>query len=285
VADSGAISWDPAAERALKRVPRLVRPLARRKVAERVANSGRQRVGLADVQEAEARFQALRGGRSDQELAGLLPAANRPGASLVVLEACRAQLSGCPNVLLDTGPWQEALEEWLAQADISERLRRRVDGDQVLFHHKLKIALAGCPNGCSRPQIADLALVGAAQPSFDAQACTACGQCAEACPDEAIEIAETARWQAQRCLGCHQCARICPAGAINLSPPRARVLLGGKLGRHPRLAQEVALAAEPASAVALFSRTVEQYLSEAPAGERFAAWWQRKHREDDSWAR
>ncbi|RJX34234.1 MAG: 4Fe-4S dicluster domain-containing protein [Desulfarculus sp.] len=280
VGSSGAISWDPAAERALKRVPSLVRPLVRRKVAERVANSGRRQVSLADFEQAEARFKALRGGRSDQELAGLLPVANRPGAPLLVLEACRAQLSGCPNVILDTGPWQEALEQWLAQADISERLRRRVDGDQVLFHHKLKIALAGCPNGCSRPQIADLALVGAAQPSFDAQACTACGQCAQACPDEAIEIAETALWQPQRCLGCLQCSSVCPAGAVNLSPPRARVLMGGKLGRHPQLAREVALVAQPAQAVELFSRAVEQYLTEAPAEERFAAWWQRNHRED-----
>lgn len=280
MADVRAISWDPAAEQALKRVPRFVRPLARRKVAERVAASGRQRVSLADVLEAEARFRALRGGRSDQELAGLLPAANRPGVSLVVLEACRAQLSGCPNVLLDTVPWQVAIEQWLAQADISERLRRRVSGDQVLFHHKLKIALAGCPNGCSRPQIADLALVGMARPSFDASACTACGQCAEVCPDGAIEMADAALWQPESCLGCHQCSSICPAGAIDLSLPQARVLMGGKLGRHPRLAREVALVGEPAQAVELFSRAVEQYLNEAPAEERFAAWWQKSHGEE-----
>jgi dissimilatory sulfite reductase (desulfoviridin) alpha/beta subunit len=51
------------------------------------------------------------------------------------------------------------------------------------------------------------------------------------------------------------------------------VLVGGKLGRHPRLAREVAVVAEPSQAVDIFRQAVDDYIAHAPPGERFAAWW------------
>ncbi len=269
----GRLAWDQDAEEAIKKVPFFVRGLARKKVEERVSAFGRDKVSLADVQEAEARFKAVCGGRSDQELAQLMPQENKPGAPMVVLESCRAQLAQCPNTLLDTGPWRKAIEEWISAADINERLRQRVAEDRVLFHHKLKIALAGCPNGCSRPQIADLALVGSVRPVFDSEECTACGSCVEVCPDGAIEIQEVAMRDPKRCLGCLSCSEICTENAVSLSTPFARLYLGGKLGRHPRLALAAGQASEPAQAVQVFSKAVERYLNEAPPGVRFAAWW------------
>lgn len=267
------LAWDQDAEEAIKKAPFFVRGLARKKVEERVSAAGRDKVSLADVQEAEARFKAVRGGRSDKELAQLMPQENQPGAPMVVLESCRAQLAQCPNTLLDTGPWQEAIEEWLGADDINERLRERVSEDKVLFHHKLKIALAGCPNGCSRPQIADLALVGSVRPVFDSEECTACGSCAQVCPDNAIRVQEVAMRDPKRCLGCLSCSEICAENAVSLRPPFARLYLGGKLGRHPRLALSAGQANEPAQAVEAFSKAVERYIKEAPPGMRFAAWW------------
>jgi Pyruvate/2-oxoacid:ferredoxin oxidoreductase delta subunit len=268
-----ALWWDDDAARALRRAPAFVRGLARRKVEERMRAAGRGRVRLADVEEARAAFRAVRGGKSREELAALLPAENRPGVEMVVVEACRARLAQCPNTLLDTEPWQRAIAEWAERAELNERLRRRVGGERVLFHHKLKVALAGCPNGCSRPQIADLAVVGAARPEFDAAACTACGACVEACPDQAVALADTAIHQPELCLGCRSCSEACPEEAVSLGRPFARLYLGGKLGRHPRLALPAGRADEPEQAVEVFSRAVERYLAEAPPGQRFAAWW------------
>lgn len=275
------IAWAPEAALALKGVPVLVRPLARRKVEERVRGEGRAQVALADFSAAEARFRAVMGGRSEKELAHLLPAPNRPGASLVVLESCRAKLSGCPNQLLDTDPWRDTLERWLTENQVSERLRAKVEGDQVLFHHKLRLSLAGCPNGCSRPQIADLALVGTVIPAFDPADCTACGACAAACPDGAIAVAEGVSWDPALCLGCRECHGACPTGAVSLGQARARLLMGGKLGRHPHLAREVATVDSPAQAVARMGRAINDYIEHAPQGERFAAWWAANHKEGE----
>ncbi|MBU1156829.1 MAG: 4Fe-4S binding protein [Proteobacteria bacterium] len=281
MAGRGGIAWAPEAAQALKGVPVLVRPLARRKVEERVRSEGRDQVGMADFAAAEARFRAVMGAKSEKELAQLMPAANRPGAELVVLESCRAKLSGCPNALMDTDPWREALEAWLVANQVSERLRAKVEGDQVLFHHKLRLSLAGCPNGCSRPQIADLALVGTVSPVFDPDDCTACGACAAVCPDGAIAVAETVSWDQDQCLGCLGCAQSCPTGAVSLGPVEARVLMGGKLGRHPHLAREVARVGSPEQAGALMGRAIDDYIEHAPQGERFAAWWADKHKEGE----
>ncbi len=196
------------------------------------------------------------------------------GEEMVILEACRGLAGGCPNALLDTAPWLAALERWLEGDQVHRRLRRRLEGRPILYHHKLRIALAGCPNGCSRPQIADLALVGTVRPALEPGDCLGCGECVESCPDRAITLEdELPRFDLQLCLGCRGCQQACPQQCIQLSPPAARVLMGGKLGRHPRLAREVAQVESPPKAVELMAAEVERYLVESPPGTRFSAWW------------
>jgi len=278
----GALPWDPRAEAALGRVPFFVRPLVRRKVEERVAASGGRRVGLEDFQEAEAAFRAVSAGKSQKELKAMLPVDNRPGVEMVVVEACRSRLSNCPNPLIDTQKWLERVRAWVEELDLSERLRRRVAEDKILFHHKLKIAIAGCPNGCSRPQIADLALVGMTRPRLvEPEACTACGACAEACPDGAVKQDHgPPEFYRGLCQGCLACSRACPVGGIELDPPGVRVLMAGKLGRHPHLARPVMETHDPAEVFSYWTRELEEYLASAPSGRRFSAWWLERHPAD-----
>ncbi len=44
--------------------------------------------------------------------------------------------------------------------------------------------------------------------------CLACGDCADACPHDAIRIAETAVVVERYCRGCGQCIPVCPRGVI-----------------------------------------------------------------------
>ena len=71
-------------------------------------------------------------------------------------------------------------------------------------------------------------------PEVDAESCTGCGKCVEACPVEALSLVsacdpakkrrKSARVDEQRCLGCGVCVRVCPAGALSLKAKEERVI-------------------------------------------------------------
>lgn len=270
------LPWEAAARERLMRVPFFVRSLVKKKVEERVRDAGGDRVGLSDFEAAEARFRQIRGNKSDAELETMLPQDNRPGVSTVILETCQNKLSHCPNVLQDTDRLQEMVESCLTDLDASERLRRRIEDEQVLYHHKLRLAVAGCPNGCSRPQIADFGLISYVVPAFDAELCTACGACAEACPDQALIVEDgPPLWDAARCQGCTKCRDACQSGAVSLGAPGVRLLVGGKLGRHPHLAEPVMQGPDMDQVRDRISGLIEQFLTQAQPGERFADFYLR----------
>ena len=266
-----AVAWDPEAERALERVPFFVRKLVRRKVGEQVAGRGGNRVTLSDFLEAEAHFRAVSGGKGAEELKSMMPADNEPGVEMAVVTACHAKLSGCPNVLLDTDEWKGAVEKWIAEKGLNEKLRARVPGRKVLYHHKLKIAVSGCPNGCSRPQIADIGIVGYVIPFVDPAECTFCGACEDACPDDAISaIGAAPLFDMSKCQGCVSCRDICPNNCIDIAPRGVRILLGGKLGRHPHLAELSGSVETPAELVGRLDSIMDDYLANGRTGERFS---------------
>jgi dissimilatory sulfite reductase (desulfoviridin) alpha/beta subunit len=105
---------------------------------------------------------------------------------------------------------------------------------------QFSVSISGCPNGCSRPQIADFGLLQAQHPEVDAEKCTGCGECAQGCREGAIDLESgIARIDPTYCLSCGVCIRSCPEQALFPSRHGYRVLVGGKLGRHPRLAEEL----------------------------------------------
>jgi anaerobic sulfite reductase subunit C len=270
------MSWDKDAEKELKRVPFFARGMVRRKVGERVRKRGEARVTLADFKEAESRFKSVMSGKSTSELKHMLPAENVSGAEMVVLENCQHQLSDCPNVLTNTEPWRNAINEWLAEKNISERLRARIKGERILYHQKLRISISGCPNQCSRPQIADIGLHGFARPLYDPEECNSCGDCQTACPDFAVKVDKgPAMFDLSVCLGCTKCRDACAPGCISLTKPEVRVMAGGKLGRRPHLAETVADVKSPEDLIPILEQAVESYLKEAKPEERFADFWLR----------
>lgn len=201
----------------------------------------------------------------------MMPHENAPDVEMVTIDVCRNELSACPNALIAVGDWKAAVEEYLREKKVSERLRMRVKGGKILHHHKLRISISGCPNGCSRPQIADIGLVGFVRPAVAGEDCTACGACAAACPDKAISVdGGPPEFDRALCQGCLRCRNACPSGCITLSPPGARILLGGKLGRHPRFATVAGEEMAFSSVLELIDRVITGYIEHAEPDERFA---------------
>jgi dissimilatory sulfite reductase (desulfoviridin) alpha/beta subunit len=151
---------------------------------------------------------------------------------------------GCAHAAFPTADLAWELACLLEQADISGFLRRSL-GENIRPHHGFRVALSDCPNACSRPQIADIGIIGAQIPGVGENACTGCGACVRSCPDQAIRLTDTPEGDEKpvidtnRCQWCGKCIHACPGRTFEPVQSGFRILLGGRLGRRPRLALEL----------------------------------------------
>lgn len=175
--------------------------------------------------------------------------------------------AGCPLSLAD----DRALSLALAGVLNLSGLDRKNDGT-IKFHQKFRVAVSGCPNSCSQPQIVDFGVVGQSTPGRGDGSCTGCGQCAGVCSEKAIRMLDDGPvFDYSRCQNCGQCIGSCPTEAIREVERGYRVLAGGKLGRHPRLAGVILELADEERVKAILERALRLYTREGLAGERFSA--------------
>lgn len=155
----------------------------------------------------------------------------------IVLEHCRG-ITGCPNAVVSGGRLLDGLR---SLPDIlTGFITESAPDEAVMPHRRFRISLSLCPNGCSRPQIADVGVIGAAVMKIDPGACTGCGACVAACRELALEPDEKLVPRLNHnCINCGDCLRVCPFDAITPARTGFRVLLGGKLGRHPQFGTEL----------------------------------------------
>jgi len=192
-----------------------------------------------------------------------------PAASGFAIAACRGP-QGCEHRALDPGDLPERLAAPLEALDFGTGLARLL-GRPPRRHELFTVSLSCCPNACSRPQIADVGLIAAQRPAADPSRCTRCGACRDACRENAVVLLPSGQLDAideAACLACGACIAACPAGA--LSPGRSgwRVQLGGRLGRHPRLAEELPGLHSADQAVEFTLRAARHLLEHARPGQR-----------------
>jgi len=248
------MQWTADAQAAIRKVPFFVRKKVISRVEKEAAEAGLPVVNLAQVNASRRRFLA----RMDSEIKGYQ------------LDTCFGA-GGCPNRALAGDSLVTRLEATLASADLLGFLRRHVDGP-LKYHHELRVTVAECPNACSQPQIKDIGIIGTTPVVATSADCSACLACSDACPDDAVEVDATPRpaIDTRRCLDCGRCANACPTGAITAGPPLYRVLLAGKLGRHPRLAWPLPGLHDEDQAVAIVRACLEYYQAHSRGGSRFA---------------
>ncbi len=249
------MQWLPEATAAIKKAPFFVRKKARQRVEERVAAEGRDVVTAADVHAARNRLL----NRMDEEIKGYQ------------VDVCFGP-EGCPNTAIESRLLAQSIEALLAAEDLRGFLKKTVGGP-LKFHHEFRVTLADCPNACSQPQIKDIGIIGAAVPRKTDEPCSQCGACQDICRENAVTVRADGggpEFDRQRCLLCGQCLPVCPTGTIECGKRGYRVLIGGKLGRHPRLAMELPGVHDADTVIAMVQWCVRYYKQNSTGGTRFA---------------
>lgn len=247
--------WTPEADNAVKKVPFFVRKRVRARVEKEARRQGRTCITLAEVTATQQRY-----------LAGM--AAEVKGYQL---DTCFGS-SGCPHQIQPGDAMMAEIEALLQKADLLAFLK--TSGVKALkFHHEFRVTMADCPNACSQPQIKDIGIIGASRPEVTTEPCSGCLECQTICKEKAItvergDLGPLIQWE--RCVNCGQCLAVCPTGTLTQGPKGYRVYLGGKLGRHPRLAAPLPGIFAPAAVLDIIRACLELYKEKSRNGRRFA---------------
>jgi dissimilatory sulfite reductase (desulfoviridin) alpha/beta subunit len=180
--------------------------------------------------------------------------------------------SGCPHRAMASEKLVERIETIMKEAKLLDFLKARVKGD-LKFHHEFRVSIADCPNACSQPQIKDVGILGAVTPTFTDTPCTACGACRDACKENAIRFSGSQAATSidfEHCVHCGSCITACPPGTLTASQKGYRVMIGGKLGRHPRLARELPGIFTADEVIDLMGRFLTYHKTHSTHGQRFA---------------
>jgi anaerobic sulfite reductase subunit C len=247
-----SMKWTREAEEAASKVPFFVRKRVRKRVEEEAARAGGGEVTLEHVQTCQQRFL----NRMEEEVKGFQ------------VETCFGP-SGCPNRTVACDDLPRKMEDLLSRRNLKSFLEEKAKGPLKL-HHEFRVSISDCPNACSRPQIADIGLIGARRPNISEEPCTQCGACVETCREEAIVLA--GKWPVVdwgKCVSCGQCIAACPTRTLQEEKSGFRIQVGGKLGRHPRLAEEFPGIYSPEETLEILGRCLDHYQKYCRHGERF----------------
>ena len=218
------MKWTDEAEAALGSVPFFVRKKVRARVEKEAAAENKKLVTLAEVKATQQRF-----------LSGM--ASEIKGYQV---ETCFGA-NGCPNRCVSGDSLVDRLKKLFQHEDILSFLKKTVAGP-LKYHHEFRVAVAECPNACSQPQIRDVSIIAAVVPGFSDEPCSSCSACVDECREHCLTLPDNAdrpTLDLLSCVRCEACVRVCPTGTLISLQSGYRVQLGGRLGRHPRLAREL----------------------------------------------
>jgi len=184
------------------------------------------------------------------------------------VDACRASEEECRFALAALSPLYAQVDTAIRESGWDQFLRGKVSG-RPLSHQQLKVALAACPNCCTQPQIKDVGIIASLSPVGTAPSCTGCGMCSQICQENAIAVTEEqATFCRETCVSCGLCARECPADAIGTDGLRFQILVGGRLGRHPRFAEPLPGTLKATEVSAVVKRLLKTFIDNLADGER-----------------
>ena len=184
---------------------------------------------------------------------------------------CRAGEGGCPMAIIDAGAVADQLAKVLADPELKGKLEERLK-KPFNFHSQFSAVVTGCSNACAQPQIKNFGVIGRARIGFAEPLCVECGLCEPACKEGAITLVNgKPRIDFSRCIGCGDCVRACQSDALEIAGVLYEVVVGGKLGRHPKLAESLGEFETIDEVVECLRRVIALLLSEGRKDERLGA--------------
>ncbi len=254
------MKWEEAADALIKRMPVDSRRKVKSRAEAAALKAGKNIVTMADVEDF---CKASTGSVSHESIGFRLDACSGNGV-------CSNRAHGTGNDTINQ--LFEKIRDLLEKEDLGDFLKKPVNGP-LRPHHVFRVSLSDCPNACSQPQIKDIGILAAAVPMLTEKACILCGSCENACRESAVCV-DTEREipviDKERCISCGSCITVCPTGAIAAEVCGYRVMIGGKLGRHPRLANELQGIHDVETVLFIIKWCVDVYRVKSRRGKRFA---------------
>jgi dissimilatory sulfite reductase (desulfoviridin) alpha/beta subunit len=288
------MQWDKQAEIRLNKAPFFVRKKVRRMTEDFVSSQGRDFVTPEDLTAAKDAFLG-RKSSGNGEIEGLSSAGSSEDIPVTAEEIARLEkvvekgevmggldtkchhvklcggAAGCPLSVIDDKAAAQIMLEVIEETKLKEDMDVKLAGRPVLSHHKFKAAVAGCPNSCSEPQIKDFAVVGQRRPKVSDIPCSGCGLCLKACRERGLELEnKQIEVNYDNCLNCGLCIEACPKGVLVEDQAGYKITVGGRLGRHPRLAETLVELADNKELPRVMTNCLELLKQEGRSGERFS---------------
>ena len=188
----------------------------------------------------------------------------------IKIKTCSGR-DGCPNRVVVSDGLPEKIGRVFSQVGFPEFLEKQSRENRGP-RRGFSVAVSDCPNGCSQPQIKDIGIIGACAPRMSGEECTQCNACVDVCKEDAVSLTTLGaapRIDEAKCVSCAQCIWACPTGTLVDGPKGFRVLVGGKLGRHPRLGREMPWIYDEQQVLEIIRDCLEFYMENSRFGERF----------------
>ena len=246
------MEWDKPATLLLEKAPPFVQKIVREKVETLARERGKTIVTEAEVVAARESFMGKPNPQhtmakqpTDNEKLSILRKYSKyfdkeGNPVLYQVKSCRGAEVNCPFLITDSDILSDKLRNRLEELHFTEKLIDKVEG-QILPHHSMKLAVSGCPNSCSMPQIKDFGVHAVEPVSVNPDCkCIECMKCVETCREDAITVKNVqVTIDKEKCVHCGLCAKVCPTGTIKAEEKKYRVMIGGKVGRHPKFALDL----------------------------------------------